>query len=67
MFDVTSEETPVGHALRARMRRFYDSITDYDAFAETNELGVFWEPILAEVRARIPRGRCRVLEFGAVP
>jgi len=65
MFDVTTESTPAAQALRAKMRAFYDSITNYDAFAETNDLGPFWKPILAEIRERTARGRCRVLEFGA--
>jgi len=38
MFDVTTESTPAAHALRAKMRAFHDSITNYDAFAETNDL-----------------------------
>ena len=65
MFDVTTENTRAAEELRARMRRFYDSVPDYDAFAETNDLGPFWRPVLAEVRARSTAGVCRVLEFGA--
>lgn len=65
MFDVTTEKSQAAQELRSRMRRFYDSVPNYDAFAETNDLGPFWRPILAEVRARAETGGCRVLEFGA--
>jgi SAM-dependent methyltransferase len=65
MFHVTTENAPAAQELRTRMRRFYDSVPNYDAFAETNDLGPFWRPILAEVRARAESRRCRVLEFGA--
>jgi SAM-dependent methyltransferase len=64
-FDVANEESAAATLLRGRMKNFYDSITNYDAFSEASQQRAFWGPIVTEIEARAGSERCRVLEFGA--
>lgn len=66
MFGLTDEDTLAADTLRRRMHDFYSSIEDYDAFAESSQQPVFWDPIKRELEERARGGaRSRVLEFGA--
>ena len=51
-FGVTDEDSRAARKLRAQMKSFYDTVTDYDAFADTSAQPLFWAPIIDEVRRR---------------
>lgn len=60
------EDNPRVAQLQARLKTFYDTTRDYEAFAESNWKPDFWLPIRDAVQRLVAEsGQCSVLEFGA--